>query len=131
MIAFSLRKNDGSEWRQRIERGCDEFYDIPDGLGTVDFSSLIYSKNIHILFNLNGWTHGHRSDVFVLRPAPIQVSYMGFCGSMGAEYIDYMISDEVATPTSVREKYYTEKIIVMPHSYFVNDYKQSSQYCLQ
>ena len=71
IVAFSLRKNDGSEWRQRIERGCDEFYEIPDGLGTIELSNFIYSKNIHMLFNLNGWTQGHRSDVFVLRPAPI------------------------------------------------------------
>lgn len=56
IVAFSLRKNDGSEWRQRIEKGCDEFYDIPDGMGTVELSNLIYNKNIHILFNLNGWT---------------------------------------------------------------------------
>lgn len=99
-------------------------------MGTVEFSNLIYSKNIHILFNLNGWTHGHRSDVFVLRPAPLQVSYMGFCGSMGADYIDYMISDEIASPKSCIDRFYTEKIILMPHSYFVNDYKQSSPYCM-
>jgi protein O-GlcNAc transferase len=56
VVGFSLRKNDGSEWRRRIERGCDEFYEIPDSMNTVEFSNMIHSKNIHILFNLNGWT---------------------------------------------------------------------------
>ena len=49
---------------------------------------------------------------------------------MGADYIDYMISDEVATPPECVPRFYTEKIIFMPHSYFVNDYMQSSPYCL-
>ena len=71
MVGFSLRKDDGSEWRRRIEKGCDEFYQIPEGVSTRDLSSFVYSKNIHILFNLNGWTSGHRTDIFVLRPAPI------------------------------------------------------------
>jgi predicted O-linked N-acetylglucosamine transferase (SPINDLY family) len=71
VVGFSLRRNDGSEWRRRIEQGCDQFFDIPDGTSTADLADFIYSKNIHILFNLNGWTSGHRTDVFVLRPAPI------------------------------------------------------------
>jgi predicted O-linked N-acetylglucosamine transferase (SPINDLY family) len=46
IIAFSLRKNDGSEWRRRIEKGCDEFYEIPDGMCTIELANFIYSKNI-------------------------------------------------------------------------------------
>lgn len=71
VVAFSLRRNDGSEWRRKIEEGCDEFYDIPDGVNTIELANFVYSKNIQILFNLNGWTSGGRSDIFVLRPAPI------------------------------------------------------------
>lgn len=130
VIGFSLRKNDGSEWRRKIESGCDEFYDIPEGTSTIDLANFVYTKNIHILFHLNGWTNGHRSDIFVLRPAPIQISYMGFCGSMGADYIDYIVTDELASPPDCMRRFYTEKAIYMPHSYFANDYMQCSQYAL-
>lgn len=128
VIGFSLRRNDGSEWRHKIGRTCDEFYDVPERISTTELADFIYSKNIHILFNLNGWTTGERTDVFVLRPAPIQVSYMGFCGSMGADYIDYLVTDEISSPPEWIDRIYSEKAIYMPHSYFVNDYFQSSQY---
>ena len=48
---------------------------------------------------------------------------MGFCGTTGADYIDYLITDEIATPISTIDKYFTEKGIFMPNSYFLNDYK--------
>ena len=86
---------------------------------------------IDLLFNLNGWTSGQRSDMFALRPAPIQLQFMGFCGSTGADYIDYLITDEVSSPKDVMAKYYTEKPIYMPHSYFLNDYAQTSKDALE
>lgn len=53
-----------------------------------------------------------------------QVSYLGFCGTLGADYIQYMIADETLVPQEYR-RFYTEKIVYMPHSYFVNDHKQA------
>ena len=97
----------------------------------MELAKFIHSKNIQILFNLNGWTSGGRNDVFVLKPAPLSVSYMGFCGSIGADYIDYLITDEISSPLDCIKRFYCEKAIYMPHSYFVNDYMQSSQYCLK
>ena len=91
-------------------------------MNTVELANFVYSKNIHILINLNGWTTGHRTDLFVVRPAPIQVAYMGFCGSMGADYIDYIVTDEICSPPECMDRFYSEKAIYMPHSYFVNDY---------
>ena len=55
---------------------------------------------------------------------------MGFCSSMGADYIDYLITDEIASPKHTLDSLYTEKVIYMPFSYFVNDYKQSCKYVL-
>ena len=56
-MAFSLRPNDGSVYRQTIEQGCDEFYQVTDDkMNVAELASFINSKNIHILFNLNGWT---------------------------------------------------------------------------
>jgi predicted O-linked N-acetylglucosamine transferase (SPINDLY family) len=74
VVAFSLRPNDGSVYRRNIEQGCDEFYQIQDEkMNVAELASFINSKNIHILFNLNGWTQGERTDVFCLRPAPLQI----------------------------------------------------------
>ena len=55
---------------------------------------------------------------------------MGFCGSMGADFIDYFITDEIASPPDCISRFYSEKAIYMPHSYFVNDYMQSSKYVI-
>ena len=74
---------------------------------------------------------GERTDVFVLRPAPIQIQFMGFCSSMGADYIDYIVTDRIASPSQTLDQLYTEKVIYMPHSYFVNDYANSCQYVFE
>lgn len=92
-------------------------------MGVVELAQFIYSKNVHILFNLNGWTFGERTDVFCLRPAPIQVSFMGFCSSMGADYIDYIVTDKTASPERSIDTLYSEKAIFMPHTYFISDYR--------
>lgn len=73
VIGFSTRPNDGSQWRRNIEAGCDEFYEIPPDMPAPLFADLVHSKQIDLLFNLNGWTTGQRSDMFALRPAPIQL----------------------------------------------------------
>jgi protein O-GlcNAc transferase len=122
VVGFSLRPDDGSEWRKNIEGSCNEFYQIPPNAGALELAQFIKSKNIHVLFNLNGWTSGARQDVFALRPSPIQIQFMGFCGTTGADYIDYIITDEVASPVPVLNQYYSEKAIYMPDSYFLNDY---------
>jgi len=125
IICFSLRPNDNSIFRKNIEEGSDEFYQVDPSLNSSEVATFINQKNINILFNLNGWTAGERTDIFVLRPAPIQIQFMGFCSSMGADYIDYIVTDRIATPPSAVDRIYTEKVIYMPNSYFVNDYKQS------
>lgn len=56
----------------------------------------------------------------------LQVSYLGYCGTMGAPYMQYMLSDNIVTPSEHR-RYYQEKIIALPHSYFVNDHRQSAR----
>lgn len=127
IVGFSLREDDNSVWRKNIESNCNEFYQIPPGSDALDIAQFVHQKNIHILFNLNGWTSGGRQDVFALRPAPIQIQFMGFCGTTGADYIDYIITDKIATPPVVIDKFYSEKGIFMPDTYFLNDYNQTSR----
>jgi protein O-GlcNAc transferase len=95
-------------------------------LHSGDAAQLINNDGVHILINLNGYTKGSRNEIFALQPSPIQVAYLGYCGSMGADYIQYMLSDNVVTPKEFRS-YYQEKVIAMPHSYFVADHKQSAR----
>ena len=75
---------------------------------------------IDIAIDLNGFTKKSRPGIFALRPAPIQVSYLGYPGTMGASFIDYTIADTVVLPKEHFE-YYTEKVVQLPHSYQVND----------
>ena len=60
--------------------------------------------------------------MFALRPGPIQIQFMGFCGTTGADYIDYIVTDEIASPRQIVDQYYSEKAIYLPNSYFLNDY---------
>jgi len=120
--------DDGSIWRRRISSEVEHFMDI-SSLNHGDAARLISSHRIHVLVNLNGYTKGARNEIFALRPAPVQVSYMGFCGTMGADYVQYMVVDETVVPRSLA-KYYSETLVYMPHCYFVNDHKQSAAECL-
>ena len=85
---------------------------------------------MHILVNLNGYTKGARTEIFALQPAPLQVGYLGFCGTLAADYIQYMFADEVVVPREHQE-HYSEKMIYMPHSYFVNDHAQTARYVFE
>ena len=67
---------------------------------------------------------GARNEIFPLRPAPVQCAYMGFPATMGADYLPYLISDPVVAPPRLHGCY-SEKLALMPHCYFINDYKQA------
>ena len=78
---------------------------------------------IDIAVDLKGFTTDSRTDIFALRCAPIQVNYLGHPSTMGASYIDYIVADKTVIPIE-SQKYYSEKIVYMPHSYLVNDSKR-------
>jgi len=128
VFCFALSPNDGSTWRGKIEAEVEHVEDLT-ALNFADCARLIHSRGIHVLINLNGYTKGARNELFALRPAPVQVSYMGFCGTMGAECMDYFIVDKTVAPPQLAH-HYTETLAYMPHSYFVNDHKQSSRFVL-
>eukprot|EP00850_Spirogloea_muscicola_P014424 SM000103S09516 [mRNA] locus=s103:488527:496923:+ [translate_table: standard] len=122
VFCYALSSSDGSEWRQRIASEAEVFMDI-SSFSTDQIGERIYDDNIHILVNLNGYTKGARNDIFALRPAPIQISYMGFPGTTGADYIDYLVTDELVSPLCFAH-IYSETLVYLPYCYFVNDYKQ-------
>lgn len=128
VFCFAVTPDDGSIWRRKIQSEVEHFTDI-SALPHGDAARLISSHRIHVLINLNGYTKGARNEIFALRPAPVQVSYMGFCGTMGADYVQYIVVDESVVPKNLTQ-HYSEVPVYMPHCYFVNDHKQSAAECL-
>src|ERR1019366_4704402 len=76
-----------------------------------------------ILVNLNGYFGEHRTRMFSQRPAPIQVNYLGFPGTLGATYLDYIIADQHVIPND-NKAFYTEKVVYLPDCYQANDRKK-------
>ncbi|XP_043720341.1 probable UDP-N-acetylglucosamine--peptide N-acetylglucosaminyltransferase SEC [Telopea speciosissima] len=125
VFCYALSQNDGTEWRQRIQSEAEHFIDV-SAMSSDMIARLINEDKIQILVNLNGYTKGARNEIFAMLPAPIQVSYMGFPGTTGATYIDYLVTDEFVSPTCFSH-IYSEKLVHLPHCYFVNDYKQKNR----
>ncbi|OGC92363.1 hypothetical protein A2899_03480 [Candidatus Amesbacteria bacterium RIFCSPLOWO2_01_FULL_49_25] len=120
-FAFSYGPDDHSLYRKRIIKACRKFIDITQA-SHVQASQMIYDQNIDILVDLKGYTADNRIEIFTLRPAPIQVSYLGFPGTTGAGFMDYLIADKTVIPASAR-KYYSEKVIYLPDCYRATDNK--------
>ena len=119
IIAFSFGPNTLDVLRKRAVVAFDQFIDV-QAMRDDEVALLSRKHEIDIALDLNGLTTHSRPGIFALRAAPIQVSYLGYPGTMGAEYVDYLIADETVIPTKSRS-YYTEKIVWLPHSYQVND----------
>ncbi|GAB4835448.1 hypothetical protein Ancab_000355 [Ancistrocladus abbreviatus] len=125
VFCYALSPNDGTEWRQRIQSEVEHFMDV-SAMSSDMIAKMIHEDKIQILVNLNGYTKGARNEIFAMQPAPIQVSYMGFPGTLGAAYIDYLVTDEFVSPSRFAH-IYSEKLVHLPHCYFVNDYKQKNR----
>ncbi|TKX21162.1 putative glycosyl transferase family 41 protein [Elsinoe australis] len=98
-FCYATTASDNSVHRQQIESEAPHFYDASTW-STERLVQQIVSDGIHILVNLNGYTRGARNEVFAARPAPIQMSFMGFAGTLGAEWCDYLFADSTSIPPS-------------------------------
>jgi predicted O-linked N-acetylglucosamine transferase (SPINDLY family) len=116
---YSHSPNDGSAVQRRIRSACERFVDM-NTMSERQMAQAIHGDGIDILVDLKGQTFGNRLGVFALRPAPIQVTWLGFPGTSGADYIDYIIGDRHVTPLAFAD-HYSERIAQMPHSYQPND----------
>ena len=92
---------------------------IPDNGQAAD---RINQDGIHILVNMNGYTKGARNEIFALKPAPVQVMWLGYPGTSGADYMDYIITDKITSPIHLAE-HYSEKLAYMPYTFFVGDHR--------
>lgn len=122
VFAISTGFDDGSSTRARLAAAFDVFIDAARK-SDHETAKLMREREIDIAVNLNGYFGHERTGVFALRPAPIQVNYLGFPGTMGAAYMDYIIADRCVLPEDERE-WFTEKAVYLPDSYQVNDSKR-------
>ena len=121
LVAFDNGRNDQGAIRKRLEAAFEKFIPIAE-LSDGDAAAKIKAEEIDILVNLNGYFGRQRMGVFAHRPAPIQVNYLGFPATMGADYIDYILADRIVIPDEERQ-YYNEKVVRLPGTYQVNDYR--------
>lgn len=115
--AFSLSKDDGSAWRRRVAANADKFHDL-HGLSLSMARQVIHQTRIDILVDLAGATTGAAPEIFALRTAPVQVSYLGFPGTSGAGLVDFLICDPVCIPPS-EESAYAETLIRLPSTFWL------------
>jgi protein O-GlcNAc transferase len=116
---YSHGKSDGSAMRKRIESACEHFVDVR-GQSDGDIAGRIRDDGVDLLIDLKGYTRNHRVGVFAWRPAPVTATFLGFPGSTGADYIDYLIADPVVTPLE-HAAFYAEQLAQMPVCYQPND----------
>ncbi|KNG81002.1 UDP-N-acetylglucosaminyltransferase [Aspergillus nomiae NRRL 13137] len=145
---YATTASDKSIHRQQIEKEAPVFHDA-SGWSVDRLVKQIVADGIHILINLNGYTRGARNEVFAARPAPIHMSFMGFAGTLGAEWCDYILSDTISIPQetlspggrnlSIEDRVleenhgedqedwvYGEKIVFTRATFFCCDHRQSA-----
>ena len=119
LIAFSFGPETKDEMRTRISQAFDHFIDVTN-LSDVEVALLSRELGIDIAIDLKGVTLDYRLGIFSFKAAPIQVSYLGYPGTLGTDYIDYLIADKTLIPPQ-SQQHYSEKIVYLPNSYQVND----------
>ena len=121
VIAVDNGSANHSAMTARLKRTFDGWIDIGN-LSNAQAAAEIRQAGIDILVNLNGYFGKHRMDVFAQRPAPLQVNYLGFPGTLGAPYMDYIIADDIVIPPQ-EARFYDEQLVTLPGCYQVNDDK--------
>jgi protein O-GlcNAc transferase len=119
IFGFSFGPAADDEMRRRLTAAFKRLIDVKDK-SDKEIADLVRNLQIDIAVDLKGFTEQSRTGIFAHRAAPVQVNYLGFPGTMGADYIDYIIADRTLIRSEERE-FYTEKVVHLPHSYQVND----------
>lgn len=122
VLAYSYGPDDHSPMRTRLASAFDRFVDI-QALSHREAANLIHADKVDILVDLKGYTHLARPAISAHRPAPVQVSYLGFPATMGADFIDYIVVDRHVVPFG-QQPFFSEKLVHLPGCYQVNDRKR-------
>lgn len=123
VFCYALSPDDGTTFRAKVCRESEHFIDLSSLPCNGKAADKIYQDGINILVNMNGYTKGARNEIFALKPAPIQVMWLGYPGTSGASFMDYIVTDTVTSPMELQSQY-SEKLAYMPHTYFIGDHKQ-------
>lgn len=119
VTGVSLSMREASPLGRRAADAFDRFEEVA-GLTDGQIAGLIRDRDIDILVDLNGWTQGMRPGLLARRPAPVQVSYLGYPGTTGADYIDYLLADAYVVPGPAL-RHYSEKVVYLPGGFQAND----------
>ena len=122
VYGFSFGPSSNDEMRQRISNALYRFIDI-SMKSDLEVAQISRSLGIDIAIDLGGFTKDSRAGIFSAHSAPIQVNYLGYPGTMGASYMDYIVADKTLIPQD-SQRHYSEKIVYLPHSFQVNDSKR-------
>jgi predicted O-linked N-acetylglucosamine transferase (SPINDLY family) len=117
VFGISTGNDDGSTQRKRLMRAFDQFCDVKDRHPRA-IAELIRGLEIDLLVDLNGHTQGDNFETMSHRPAPVQATWLGYAGTTGAPFIDYLIADRIVAPNS---RAFSEKLSYMPNCFFPTD----------
>ena len=117
--AYSYGSNPGDDVRATMASQVDRLVDV-SGMGDAEVAALAREHGLDIAIDLKGYTYQGRTGIFAHRPAPVQLSWLGFPGTSGAPFLDYLVADAQVVPPAERE-HYSERLIVLPGSYQPND----------
>ena len=121
-IAISLGPDSESKMRWRIEAAFDRFIDA-QAMSDAEVATMLRDMEVDIAIDLNGYAGSPRTGILAHRPAPVQVNFLAYSGTMGVPFFDYIIADRVLIPEQNRI-YYSEQVVYLPHSYMPNDRKR-------
>ena len=122
VVVFNFGPVTRDAMQLRIKAAVDSFFNVSD-LSDAGVAELSRTTGVDIAIDLKGFTQNQRAGIFANRAAPIQINFLGYPGTMGADYIDYIIADDEIIP-EVSRAFYTEKVISLPGSYQPNDRKR-------
>merc|ERR1712241_1164095 len=121
IFCYSLAPDDGTTFRSKIGKEAEHFIDLSTLPCNGKAADRIYQDGIHVLVNMNGYTKGARNEIFALRPAPIQAMWLGYPGTSGASFMDYIITDAQTSPVHLADQY-SEKLAFLPNTFFIGDH---------
>ncbi|HEV2686568.1 MAG TPA: hypothetical protein VGW79_08010, partial [Actinomycetota bacterium] len=119
VFAYGIDARSEAHVGRRIERAMEHFVDLSEE-SSIEVAKRIRADRIAILFDLNGYTRSAKPAIFALRPAPVQINCIGFPGTLGAPWYDYIYTDRFSLPERSRP-FYTERPLYMPHMSFPSD----------
>lgn len=111
IFGYSLRPSDHSHYWHDISQSCDQFIELY-GMTNADAAQRIAADGIHILIDLHGYTRFAQPEIFALRPAPVQIAFLGYPGTLGAAYIPYIVADKIVLPDALRPYFSEEPLYV-------------------